>query len=140
MTQIISNLRAEADALIAQQEVVVARGGYATLGDRLDAMDPGGGIVVSSEGYILGNWAAALERLNGAPTPHGTYPDLIGSANVIWPDGSNGVYTAVTVNATWLEATHWTLTHVVLGLTLTFSGLVRDANGFITTPGTFVVA
>ncbi len=68
------------------------------------------------------------------------YPDLIGSANVIWPDGSNGVYTAVTVNATWLEATHWTLTHVVLGLTLTFSGLVRDANGFITTPGTFVVA
>lgn len=140
MTQLLSDLRAEARAITATEELIIARGGYVTLNDRLDAMDPGGGITVTPEAYLLANWAAALERFNGAPTAHGTYADMIGSANVIWPDGAAGVYTAVTIDATWLETTHWTLTHAALGLTLTFSGLARNADGFITTPGTFVVA
>jgi len=140
MTNITSDLRDEAGAIASVNEVLRARGGYASLGERLDAMVPSGTVTISPETFMLGNWQAALERFNGAPTPHGTYPDMIASANVIWPDGGAGVYTAVTIDPVWLETTHWTLTHAVLGLTLTFSGLIRNSNGFITTPGTFSVS
>ncbi|MBE2197478.1 MAG: hypothetical protein IAE79_02635 [Anaerolinea sp.] len=112
----------------------------APLADLDAAIGLQGGGASAKSAYLLANYVAAMNRLSGAPTPHGTYPDVIGSASVIWPDGSAGTYTAVTVNGTWLEATNWTLTHTSSGKTLTFSGLVRNSSGFITTPGTLAVS
>lgn len=106
-----------------------------------EAVSKQGGGTAARTNYLLAHWAAALERLNGAPTAHGTYPDLIGSANVIWPDGSAGAYTVTAVDANWIVVTGFTLTHAQSGRTLTYSGLVLNSTtGFITTPATFSVS
>lgn len=113
----------------------------APMGQLDSAIAVQGGGANARTNYLLSFWQEALQRLSGAPTPHGTYSDLIGSANVVWPDGSNGVYTVTAVDANWITPTGWTLTHVLSGYTLTFSGLVLNSStGFITTPGTFSIS
>ena len=99
----------------------------------------GGGADALSN-YLFAHWQDALGRMAGNPTYDVTYTDVIKTVNVTWPDGSAGVYTAVTIDATWLEPTAISLTHVDSGLTLTGSGLVRNANGQITTRMTLTVA
>jgi hypothetical protein len=99
-----------------------------------------GGGADAQENYLLAHWPAALGNMTGAPTYDAVYTDVIETVNVDWPDGSAGVYTAVTIDATWEEPTEWTLTHVDSGLTLTASGLVRNAAGQITTQMTLSVA
>lgn len=137
---LITDLREEARTIVVgadgaiAQEVIQARGGYPNLNARLNDITG-----LPSANYMLANWMAAMQRMTAAPTPHGTYPDLVGTAPIQWPSGSPGVYTTTAVDATWEEVTAWTMTHTAFGLTLTWSGQVRNSNGFITTPGTFVV-
>jgi hypothetical protein len=141
MTIILSDLRKEAGAIVVATdtaialEVIQARGGYPNLNARLDDISG-----LSSSQYMLANWMAAMQRMTAAPTPHGTYPDIVGTVAIQWPNGGTGVYTATAVDATWEEVTAWTLTHAAFDLTLTWSGQVRNSNGFITTPGTFAVS
>lgn len=98
-----------------------------------------GGGANASDNYIYAAFQAALARMSGNPTYDAVYTDVIKTVNVTWPDGSAGVYTAVTINATWEEPTVWTLTHVDSGKTLTASGLVRNAAGQITTKMGFAI-
>lgn len=65
---------------------------------------------------------------------------VIVSANFTWPDGSAGVYTAVTVNDTYLTPTEYTLTHAASSKTVTFSGLTFDSTGRIATPYSIAVS
>ena len=109
----------------------------ATFNTPLSALDTaignlGGGADATSD-YIYAAWPAALSRFAGAPTYDVTYTDVVASASIFWPDGSAGTYTATTIDATWLEATAFTLTHTDSGLTLTGTGMVRNAAGQITT-------
>ena len=99
-----------------------------------------GGGGVAPDNFLYANFEAALSRMSGNPTYDAVYTDVIETVNVTWPDNSSGVYTAVTIDATWLEPTEWTLTHVLSSKTLTASGLVRNAAGQITTRMTLAVA
>ena len=109
-------------------------------GELDQAVTLGGGGSNATDYYILGNFLDALSDFRGNPTYDVTYTDVIKTVNVAWPDSSTGVYTAVTIDATWLEPTEFTVTHVLSGLTLTGSGLVRNAAGQITTRMTLAVA
>lgn len=57
----------------------------------------------------------------------------ITTATVAWPDGSSGVFTTVTKNATWLSIDAYTVTHAGTSKTVTQPLVTRDADGFITT-------
>lgn len=119
-------------------------GNAATVNTPLNQLDTymglmcGGG--VAPDNFLYANWEAAVDRHSGNPTYDVTYTDVIKTVNIIWPDNSSGVYTAVTIDATWIEVTEFTVTHVLSGKTLTGSGLVRNAAGQITTRMTLSVA
>ena len=99
----------------------------------------GGGADATSD-YIYATWPAALSRFAGVPTYDGPYTDVVSTLAIVWPDGSAGTYTATAIDSVWLEATAFTLTHADSGLTLTGTGLVRNAAGQITTKMTLSVA
>jgi hypothetical protein len=110
------------------------------LGELDAAIGTQGGGADALSNYLFAHWQDALGRMTGNPTYDVTYTDVIKTVNVTWPDGSAGVYTATTIDGTWLEPTALSLTHVDSGLTLTGGGLVRNANGQITTRMTLSVA
>lgn len=74
--------------------------------------------------------AGAFELVSGF-----TYDadDVLTEANVIWPDGSAGVYTTLTVDPEHLVPSSFTVSHTNGGLTATQGLLVRNDAGNITT-------
>lgn len=54
------------------------------------------------------------------------------SANVVWPDGSAGVWTRTAKNATWLTVDAYTVTHAASGVTVTQPAVTRNADGHVT--------
>lgn len=65
---------------------------------------------------------------------------VIASATVIWPDGSNGVFTTIAINSTWKSIDAYTITHTVSGLTVRQAEVTRNANGLITHKPALTVA
>lgn len=100
------------------------------------AIGQAGGGSAATEAYLRANWAAALANITTVNSYHGTYDQLITSAEVEWPDGSTGTYTATSFDATWEEVTAWNLDHDDSGGNIAYAGLVRNASGQITTPAT----
>lgn len=47
------------------------------------------------------------------------FPDIVQTANLLWPDGSFGAYTLLTLDNFWEAETSWTITHAVSGKTVT---------------------
>lgn len=69
-----------------------------------------------------------------------TADGVVSSATVKWPDGSAGVFTATTINPTWLGIDAYTITHALDGKTVTQSAVTRDTDGnVITKPALTVV-
>lgn len=58
---------------------------------------------------------------------------VVQTANVVWPDGSAGVFTTTTHNTTHGMIDAYTVTHVASGRTVTQPAVTRDAAGNITT-------
>lgn len=89
---------------------------------------------ISGEVEQLKEWMALglFKRVSGG-TYDATHITALTSANVIWPDGSEGVYTSLAIDATWGKVTSWKVTHVNSGRTLTQPAMTLDANGQITT-------
>lgn len=54
---------------------------------------------------------------------------VITAADVTWPDGSAGVFTATTVNATWKAIDAYTVTHVATSKTVTQAAVTRNGSG-----------
>lgn len=89
----------------------------------------------------LVEWAASdAYRLGAAPTYSSTYPDVIASCPIVWPDSSSGAYTATVIDSVWEEPTTYALTHTASSKTVTVTGLVRSADGQITTQPTYSVS
>lgn len=63
-----------------------------------------------------------------------TYDDdgVVETATVLWPDGSAGVYTTTTKNATFLTVDAFTITHSNSSKTVTQSAVTRDSSGRVT--------
>jgi hypothetical protein len=65
------------------------------------------------------------------------------SANVAWPDGATGVYTATRVSTAFPGAVDaYTVTHVLNGVTTTYTqpAVTRDSTGAVTNKPTMTVA
>ncbi len=89
--------------------------------------------LIDSKVQQLKEWMALglYKRVSGG-TYHATYTNALTSANVIWPDGSAGVYTSLAIDTTHGKVTSFKVTHVDSGRTLTQPAMTLDANGNIT--------
>lgn len=82
---------------------------------------------VSGEGYQL---TAITRNANGTPT----------TATALWPDGSAGVFTATTINATFATVDAYTITHTTSSKTVTQTAVTRDSAGAVTVKPALTVA
>jgi hypothetical protein len=63
------------------------------------------------------------------------------SASVVWPDGSGGVFTATSVNATWRAVDAYTVTWTgSTTKTVTQPAVTRDSTGAVTNRPAMTVA
>jgi hypothetical protein len=99
-----------------------------------------GGIYVQQAQLVA--WAEAGAYEMTAITYDGTYPSVIASAVVAWPDGNNtaGVFTATTINPTWEAIDAYTITHAASGYTVTQAAVTRNADGAITVKPAITIA
>lgn len=93
----------------------------------------GGGAVAGYSDEQLKQWVYAEAWSFSSITYHSTYPYVIASGNVKWPDGSAGVFTATTTNTTWSAVDAFTITHADRGKTITQTAVTRNDYGAITT-------
>lgn len=82
--------------------------------------------------YTLIAWAEAGAYQMATVTYSGTYTQTVSSATVTWPDGSTGVFTATTINATFESVDAYTITHVLSSKTVTQTAITRNADGLVT--------
>lgn len=75
--------------------------------------------IVSAEGYEL---TSITRDMDGTPT----------TAVVKWPDGTSGVFTTVSKNATWLAVDAFTVSYEGVPVrTVTQAAVTRDSNGAV---------
>lgn len=78
--------------------------------------------------------------INGTPTFDTTWPNVVSSVTVIWPDGTGGTYTATTINATWGTVDAYTVTYTgAVTKTVTQAAVTRDSQGRVTTRPVLVI-
>ena len=80
----------------------------------------------------LRDWAAAEAWTVAGATYSTTYPGLVATATVIWPDGSGGTFAATAYDPTWQAIKSYTLTHTTSGRTVTQAAITRDSSGRVT--------
>lgn len=88
----------------------------------------------------LKQWTESGAYEMTAITYNGTYPTVISSATVKWPDGSAGVLTVTAQDTTHLVETAYTITHTASGKTVTQAAVTLNANGDITVKPALTVA
>ena len=91
-----------------------------------------GGIYVQAAQLVAWTEAGAYEMT--AITYDTTYPSVVASATVKWPDGNAtaGVFTATSINAAWEAIDAYTITHAASGYTVTQAAVTRNDDGAIT--------
>lgn len=97
-----------------------------------------GDLLTSPTDERLLEWAAAEAYTMTAVTRNGD--GVITGADVVWLDGSAGVFTATTVNATWKAVDAYTVTHTVSGKTITQAAVTRSGGGEVTAVPALTIA
>lgn len=62
-----------------------------------------------------------------------SYPTVIASATIKWPDASAGTFTTTTINATYSAIDAYTITHTASGKTVTQAAITRNTSGAVVT-------
>ncbi|HEY1015720.1 MAG TPA: hypothetical protein VGE07_23630 [Herpetosiphonaceae bacterium] len=88
----------------------------------------------------LKEWTAGECFELTALTYNGTYPQLLQSATVKWPDGASGTLSVTQGNITWLAIDAFTITHSLSGKTVTQTAVTRNATGGVTVKPALTVA
>jgi hypothetical protein len=112
-----------ADRAYAAAQIAIAAGGGATASDQL-----------------LKNWTESGAYELTAITYNVTYPTVIASGVVKWPDGSAGALTVTAQNTTYLKETAFTITHTASGKTVTQAAVTLNTDGNITVKPALTVA
>lgn len=101
-----------------------------------------GGITggANATAQLLKQWTEAEAYEATSITYSTTYPDVVSTATVKWPDGSAGTFTATTINSTFIAIDAYTLSHVDSGKTVTQAAVTRNTAGQITTKPALTVA
>lgn len=98
-------------------------------------------IPVENFSQTLIGWAASEAYQVTAVTAFDpTYPTIISTATVLWPDGSAGTLTVTEVNETWETIDEYSITHTASGLTVTQPEVTRNDDGIVTTKPALIVA
>lgn len=108
---------------------------YGQLDENLRNLNGYGGAV---DQWLYANYGSV--RITGNIVEDETYPGIIEQADIIWPDGSIGLYTSLVVDPIWLESVEWSISHNLSGKTIEGRNLVRDSNGLITIPEAVTIA
>jgi hypothetical protein len=69
-----------------------------------------------------------------------TFTTVVSSANVIWPDGSAGLFYTTNIDATWEAVNAYAITHTASGKTVTQAAVTRDTNGQVVSKPVLTVA
>jgi hypothetical protein len=85
-------------------------------------------------------WSQGQNYEVTSATANSTYPYLIASGTVKWPDGSAGTLTYTNLNTTWNVYDGYTISHTNSGLTVTQSAVTRNSSGAVTTKPALTVA
>ncbi len=100
-------------------------------------LEGGGGTGPTTADYLR-DWGTHPHDYLVSMTYDVTYPDLIVSGAIAWPDGSPGTYTLVSsTNELW-DA--YTASHTDSGLVVTQSAVTRNAGDYVITRPAIVVA
>lgn len=91
-----------------------------------------GDLMTSPTDERLLEWASAEAYTMTTITRNGD--GVITGADVVWLDGSAGVFTATTVNATWKAIDAYTITHTVSGKTITQAAITRSSGEVTAVP------
>lgn len=98
-----------------------------------------GGATVPNQ--VLKEWTSAGSYEATAITYDATHTSTVSTATVKWPDGSAGVFTTDTIDATWETVDAFHITHVASGKTVTQTAVTRDATtGVVTAKPALTVA
>jgi hypothetical protein len=98
-----------------------------------------GGIYVTAAQLIAWTEAEAYEPTS--MTMNTTYPLIVATATVKWPDGTAGVYTTTTINTVWETVDAYTVTHTASSHTITQAAVSRDpVSGQVITKPALVVS
>lgn len=90
---------------------------------------------------VLKEWTTAEAFEATAVTYDSTHTSTVSTATVKWPDGSAGVLTTDTINATWETVDAYHVTHTASGKTVTQTAVTRDATtGAVTAKPALTVA
>lgn len=85
-------------------------------------------------------WADAEQYEVLSLTYDTTYPYVLSTATVKWPDGSAGTFTTTSINTTWEAIDAFTVSHTASGRTVTQSAVTRNSNGLVTIKPAMTVA
>lgn len=99
--------------------------------------DPGGASVSNQQ---LIEWTESKAYQMTAITYDTTYPSVIQSATVLWPDGSGGTLTITSFDSAKLVELGFTLTHTLSGKTVTQATVTLNTYGFVTVKPALTVA
>lgn len=97
-----------------------------------------GGIYVTP--VQLKDWTESEAYEATSVTMDTTFDRVVSTAVLKWPDGSAGVFTATSINATWECVDAYTVTHASSGYTVTQAAVTRDSNGRVVTKPALVVS
>jgi hypothetical protein len=139
----INDLIADTGALDGRLDT--AEGDLTALDGRLDTAEATlaslvGGATISNARLL--EWFDEFYQKIRAVLPIGTpltyrtdFPEIVATANVVWLDGSTGVYTLTAIDNLWQAETAWTITHVASGKTVTQSAItINPLTGIETKP------
>jgi hypothetical protein len=126
-----------ADRAYADSAASSAIGTHNTSASAHRNIAPGGATVSDQQ---LKDWAAGGGYELTAITYNVTYPTVISTATVKWPDGSAGTLTVTAQNTTYLRETAYTITHTDSGKTVTQAAVTLNTDGNITVKPALTVA
>lgn len=123
-------------AVGAPANAAIVNAPLATLDQAITNLVGAAGISAAS----LTEWTEAAAYQMTAITYSTSYPRVVASATVAWPDGSSGTFTTDSTNASWEAVDAYHITHVASGKTITQAAVTRNANGSVTTKPPLTVA
>lgn len=98
----------------------------------------GGGGLTEDQTLMMWTESKAYQMLS--VTYDTTYPSVISTATVLWPDGSAGTLTITSFDSAKLVELGFTITHTNSGKTVTQAAVTLNSYGFVITKPALTVA
>lgn len=88
----------------------------------------------------LKEWTTAEAYQMTSITYDATYTRVVSEADIVWPDGSNGTFTTISINGAYEVIDAYQVSHDLSGKTVSQPFVTRNGNGDVTTRPELVVS